>query len=342
VSPRLAGIRTGGYASVHVVPIGTVCSTRLGSKMHKTRHPVRRLAAWALLGIPFIAAAQGAAADPPIATIVAAERAEILKLAARPLDAPRLADESLRTLPMPLRRYFRFTLGEQPPAHIPALVRLTLEGTVRIPQEASAAGGVTRATPWLTHSGTEWLSLSAGNAAFHWHSLWLRPDGRHVEVRDKYDAGRSHILARLDGKEPLIDEEGDSADKADFLIRLFAEATQMPPYLLPSRYLRWEAVDEQHARAVLSDGAVRAEMVCRFAESGALERCDAQQRRLRVSGPQGGYAVPAQWSVTRSDYRTLAGMRVPTSAVVSWTLGAKTWDQVTLKLTALDTQGQQP
>ena len=307
---------------------------------HSLRH--RRLATCVMFGAPLIAAAQAPDAGPPIAAIVAAERAEMSTLAARALAAPTRADESLRTLPMPLRRYFRFTLGEQPPAHIPALVRLKLEGTVRIPQEASVAQGVTRATPWLTHSGTEWLSLSEGHAGFHWHSLWQRPDGRHVEVRDKYQRGRSHILARLDGREPLIDEEGDSADKADFLIRLFAEATQMPPYLLPSRYLRWEGVDEQHARAVLTDGSVRAEMVCRFAPTGALERCDSAQRRLRVSGPQGAYAVPAAWSVTRGDYRSFAGMRVPTSAVVSWTLAGQSWDQVTMKLTALELEGQQP
>jgi hypothetical protein len=276
---------------------------------------------------------QAPAFEPRLAAAAAQEEQQIAARATKPLAPP--AREDMRDMPAPLVRYFRYTMGQRPPQTIAPLVRLVLKGTVRIPQAASA-DGVTRATPWLEHNGTEILSLSADNAAFLWKSVWSRPDGRTVQIRDKYDQGQSHILAKVDGIEPLIEEAGDANDRADFLIRLFAESTQMPPYLLPNRYLRWEAVDNQHARAVLTDGTVRAEMVCRFAETGALERCESQQRRLRVSGPQGGYAVPAGWSVTRGDYREMSGMKVPTSATVTWWFKGQPWEQVTLSLQSLE------
>ena len=275
---------------------------------------------------------------PEMAQAVQREEQALLATARAPLPVPQDWAALQRTLPTPLQRYFAYTLASGPRATLPPVARLTLTGEVRIPTEAGTAG-VSKATPWMAHEGREIITLSQDNAGFLWNSHWLRPDGRGLDVRDKYEGGNSHILVKLDGTQALIDEAGDAQDRHDFLIRLFGEATQVPPYLLPSRLLQWRALNADQAVAVLSDGAVKAEMTCTFAASGALEKCEATKRMLRVSSEGGSTRVAAAWTVERSGYQEMAGLRVPTRGLVSWSLGGQRWEQVRLELRQLDLGG---
>lgn len=279
--------------------------------------------------------AQAQVKNPEMAQTVLREEQALVASARAPLSLAQEWPVLLQSLPAPLQRYFAYTLITGPRATLPPVARLTLVGEVRIPIEASATG-VARATPWMPHEGREIITLSQGNAGFLWNTHWQRPDGRGLDVRDKYESGQSHILVKLDGTQVMIDEAGDAQDRHDFLVRLFAEATQVPPYLLPSRYLQWRALDAYHAVAVLSDGAVQAEMTCAFAASGALEKCTTAKRQLRVSAADGPQRVPAAWTVERGEYREMAGLRVPTRGLVSWTLGTQRWEQVRLELKALE------
>lgn len=274
-------------------------------------------------------------ADPAMRATIDREILALLAAARAPL----VVDDSLPAdLPEPVRRYLRYTGADrQPPARF---ARFRFEGEVRLPLLGDARG-VERSTPWMRTVGRQYMAMSRAGLGYVWDSRWLIGEDTRIDVRDLYLDGRSHVWAvRSDGR-VMVDDRHDAIGRT-YMLRFFAEATQSPTMLRPGPHLRWEAVDDLHARAVVRDGTLEARMVCRFASDGALTRCESDDRMLRYNGDVAERWVGARWVMTRSDYREFAGLRVPTSMVVSWEFPTGPYEQVRARTVALDFDVLQP
>jgi hypothetical protein len=287
----------------------------------------------ALLGASLVAAAavttpqMRARVDGEIRTLIAESRQEAV------VDPAAIA-----RLPEPVQRYLRYTGADRvSPARF---ARFRFEGEVRLPITGDAQQ-VAQTTPWMAARGEQYMALSTAGPSYVWDSVWQAQPGTHIDVRDLYHRRDTHIWAiRSDGR-VLIDERHSTIGPT-YMIRFFAEATQSPTMLLPGAHLRWEPVDANHARAVAQDGAHTARMVCHFAASGELSRCESDDRMFRYTGNVPERWVSARWVMTRSDYRTFGALRVPTAMRVSWKLPGGEFEQLRWRTTEIDFDVREP
>lgn len=218
---------------------------------------------------------------------------------AQPPAAPPV--RGVDALPEPVRRYLRFAVpeGRAPIAY----ARMEHGGTFRLgPDEA-----------WLPMRAVEHFFTRP--PAFVWNARVRMAPGIAVAVRDSYVDGHGGVDARLLALVPVARATGPEVD-ASALLRWLAEAVWFPTALRGGPGLRWEAVDEAHARVVISDGALRATAVFTFAEDGRITAMESQDRYMSVGTAQ----VRTPWLGRYADYRAFGGVQAPTRAEVAWRL----------------------
>lgn len=150
--------------------------------------------------------------------------------------------------------------------------------------------------------------------------------------------GRRTALALLAAALPAIAAAMPSAMRQQVdaeIERLQAHADHAPAVdptaleRLPApvhRYLAHTGADRA-ARAVLRHGSTQASMDCHFESSGALTRCESDDRLLRYSAD-----VPERWIMTRTDYQVLGDLRLPTRMTAHWRLGESEFEQVRARI----------
>jgi hypothetical protein len=78
--------------------------------------------------------------------------------------------------------------------------------------------------------------------------------------------------------------------------------------------VRWEAVNEQSAKATVSDGPITLTLLFRFNEAGLIESFRAEAR----GGMVNKVMVQAPWEGRFSNYQKRDGMLVPLAGEVAW------------------------
>lgn len=291
----------------------------------------RRLVPLALLVLSLAepaAPARAGVVDPEMRTRVDAEITRLMADSQAPASA---RPESLATLPEPVRRYFKYTGADQ--AGVAQFTRFRFTGEVRLPLTGDASG-VRTATPWMPLQGEQYMTATAANLGYVWDTTWTRGDVGLISVRDLYAGGDTHIWARQSNGQDMVNESDHDINKT-YMVRFFAEATQSPTMLLPSQYLRWEAVSDSQARMVVNDRGETAQLLCDFSAEGALTQCQSDDRLLRFSAQKDKW-VKARWVMKRSDYRVSAGLRVPSVLEVIWRFGPDEFVQVRARVTEID------
>jgi hypothetical protein len=226
--------------------------------------------------------------------------AALLADATTPPDAPDRSAAAFAALPPPIRRYLRHVL---PPGTPPVRrVRIEQSGTFRTAPDAA----------WRPFTATQHATTAP--PGFVWdasiHVMPLLP----VRVLDAYHDGRGELCARLGGlvtvAAPAPSPDLDEGE----LLRYLAEAPLYPTALLPGRGVTWTAIDDDSARATLTDGATTASLVFHVNERNEVDR---------VSGTRGfthddGTVEPRPWTGVWRRYRRHDGLRVPTAGEVGW------------------------
>lgn len=199
---------------------------------------------------------------------------------------------AMRALPSPVQRYFAFALPE-PQAHYRA-VSLTAEGAFRRPMKegfaaTTAAQTIAVGTPALMFDAT--TPIGPG--------LWAR-------AYDFFADGRMEMRAKIASALTVVDESATESLNRTSLRRWLLESPLYPMALLPGGPVRWEPIDDQRARAVVSGFGLEAAMIATFRPDGSLASFDAEQ--------DGDLTTPYHGSgehAARSDYRRVAGMMIP-------------------------------
>ena len=185
------------------------------------------------------------------------------------------------------------------------------DGWKRVHATLHAAALLPRGAPAPTAPGYVWaatISLARGLSVRGW---------------DAYTRGRGHMLWRLAaGVLPLVSSAAPEVDQSA-LLRYLADAVYFPSALLPSPLLRWEAVGDHAARAILSGGpgAPTVAAVFHFGPGGEVLCMKTTDRARPLE--DGSVASDAHTVEYGGWARARCGVRVPTRATMTWDLSLR-------------------
>ncbi len=208
----------------------------------------------------------------------------------------------LDALPAPVARYLRLVLQDGQPIIRRARFRQEGEFLVRPPEG------------WRPFRATqEVATLPPG---FVWDATIRMAPGIGVWVRDGFVGESGSMRASLMGLMTMVAVEGTSDIAAGALHRYLAEAVWFPTALLPSQGVRWEALDDSTARALLSAGAVTVSLDFSFGPDGLVRSVFTDARMRDVDGR----GVPTPWRGRWYEFGKPAGWLIPVRGEVEWIL----------------------
>jgi hypothetical protein len=224
--------------------------------------------------------------------------------AARVLITPTSYDpRELEGLPAPVQRYFRTVLKEGQPLVV--AVSIEHAGTFNIGETTEQ---------WKPFSSTQ--SVVIQRPGFIWDARIRMAPGMIAHVHDAYIAGEGVLTAKLFGLLTVMKQPNAPELAHGELMRFFAEAAWYPTALLPSQGVFWEAIDDSHASATLTDGAVMVKLVFQFDSKGLISSVRSDGRHRRVDGVQ----VTVPWQGRFWGYEMQDGVLVPLNGEVEWLL----------------------
>ncbi len=164
-----------------------------------------------------------------------------------------------------------------------------------------------RAEQWFTGEGIE----------FRWQARVRMAPLVSACVLDSFEDGRGLLTARVLGFVRVAHSEGAATDRGE-AVRGLAELPWRPFAFRESPCLAWDIQAADKLRATFDDGKTQAWVEFRIDDEGHVLGAFAS-RRPRMAGKA---LVETDWSGTFAEYRTFAGVRVPTVAEVTWHLPA--------------------
>ncbi len=205
-------------------------------------------------------------------------------------------------VPAPVQRYFDYTFvnGGAEAATPITFVELTMAGDFRRPLTEGFSPTTAEQTIAV---GTPALMFSARTTMFP--GVWAR-------AYDAYAEGRMEMKAKVMSTLAVVDESETPELNQTSLRRWLLESPLYPAALLPGGDVRWEAIDETHARAIVAADGQEASLVATFRANGSLESFDAEI--------DGDLTTPYHGSgehVSRDDDRLVSGMMIPHSFMVA-------------------------
>jgi hypothetical protein len=220
------------------------------------------------------------------------------------------------SLPEPVRRHLRYAV----PAGAPAVrtVRLLHGGTFRTKPDAA----------WSPIEGEEYFTV--GKPGFVWAARMEPAPGLWIGVRDEAIDGRGNMLVKLYSTFGIADASGPEIDEGSRM-RWLAE-TPWFPTALAGKEIAWQAIDARTARATLLDAGLPVSLVFEFDDEGKI----SGMRGERYFDTGGGRAVLRPWFGHVGDYREIGGIRIPTSADVSWGLDNGPFTYARFHVTAVE------
>lgn len=211
-----------------------------------------------------------------------------------------ICEDKLRELPPPVLQWLRLTrsLDKEEPIRT---VTIRQEGMLRTKPEG-------RWMPFSAeqHSLLDWPS-------FIWNARIKAAPGIKIHGRDLYVNGHADMLIKLMGVFTLGHAYGHEINQGS-LVRYLAEMVWYPPAAL-SPYIRWEAIDDETARANISYGDIHASGTFYFQNTGEPARFVAQRYK-----EAGGTCTLEEWSVRMGAYTIFQDILIPAQGEVAWNL----------------------
>lgn len=220
-------------------------------------------------------------------------------------------------LPEPVQRYFRFVFPEGVPDGL-SYVEMEMNGMFRRPLTEGFA----------PTTGRQVIDLAEPNLVFSADTTIVWP--LWAIAYDSYTDGEMEMKARVLSTLTVVDEVSTPALNRTSLRRWLLESPVYPMALLPGGPVRWEPVDDNRARAIVSAFGEEASLVATFDERGALTRFDAEQ--------DGDLTTPYHGSgehVARGDYQMVQGMRLPHSFTIARAAGGDIFPFWEARITSL-------
>lgn len=243
------------------------------------------------------------------------EKAELLRYGL--VAAPRSVDlERLGTLPEPVRRYVTHTrASERTPWRI---AELQQQGALR-----TGADG-----KWVVFDSEQLYSLEP--PGFVWYADARVFPGVRLLALDKSIDGHASMNVAVMGAVPVVDARGPRVDLGAAL-RLWGELLAFPE-LVTDPHLRWEPIDDTHARVHVDQPPLAVSAVVDFNGQGLPIALHADRYRS-----VGGTEVLTPWTGHLSQWRELGGRLFPTEWRSVWHLREGDFEAVKLTVSSVRT-----
>ncbi|MEA2563031.1 MAG: hypothetical protein QOH06_4535 [Acidobacteriota bacterium] len=214
--------------------------------------------------------------------------------------------DQLAGLPAPVVRYFEFALTLDQQRDQP-LIR-----TARIEHEGEFRGSLD--APWSPFKSVQHFSVDP--PGFVWDAAIRMGPLMTVRVRDSYLEGNGSMRASVAGLIPVVNAWGRTDLASGALHRYLAESVWLPTALLPGAGVTWEPIDDNAARATLSDSGVSVSLDFRFNEKGEVVSVYTPGRYRDVNGK----GVQTPWEGQFRGYERMKSVMVPREGEVAWIL----------------------
>ncbi|MGB9610804.1 MAG: DUF6920 family protein [Bryobacteraceae bacterium] len=235
-------------------------------------------------------------------------------------------ESSTRTIRARLAGAMRTAAGSQHPANLPSLPlpvqRYLRRAVPRTPRPVTAVRIRQEGLFNLSESGERWVPFTATQLVtldppgFDWDARVRYAPGVAVYVRDGYVGGEGLTEARLFALWPLASVRGHGNVAVGQRLRFLAESPWYPALLLPGSGVRWETVDDRHARAILKDDRTETSLLFTFGEDDFVLAVRAEARPRST----GGSAIPTPWQGRFGSYVERQGFWIPREGEASWLL----------------------
>ena len=212
------------------------------------------------------------------------------------------------------------TIAASSDVSVPRLVR-------RHVQRALPDGGDVPAAVRLSQQGEMWRSpgarsmrfsaverLAVDRTAFSWQARFPALGPLGIRVTDAYDGEQGTLAVSVLGLP--VQRLGGAELSAGEALRYLAELPWVPYAMVCNHGLAWRPVDARRVEVRAASGDPRAVVEFEFDAAGDIVGTLAPARPRQV----GERWVPTPWEGSFSAYRTLGGVRIPTSAEVRWLL----------------------
>ncbi len=200
-------------------------------------------------------------------------------------------EADIAPLPLPLQRYFRYCgyLGTPKMSYMKASLHdvdfvMSKDKTIKIDYEQFN----------LVERPERYALISS--------SLFGVP----FEGLDSFENGTGRMKGTLAKVIPLFDQQGDQMDRA-CLVTWLAESLMLPNAALQD-LVKWEAVDDTHAKACISWEGISASGVFAFDKTGELLSFLTDDR---VAMGMDGKETKAEWSALYRAYQRVNGILQP-------------------------------
>jgi hypothetical protein len=213
---------------------------------------------------------------------------------------PKVYDpKEIEDLPTPVQRFFRTVLKDG--QAIVSAVKLSQVGQFNMSETEEAK--------WSPFSATQFV-ITQG-LGFDWDARIQMFLGLNVFVHDTYMRGEGNLQASLLGLFTVANMWNTPELNQGELLRFFAETAWYPTSLLPSQGVHWEAINDNSARATLTDGSTTVSLVFQFNAEGAIAtmRAEARYRDKLTTMP---------WVGRFWEYSVCNGMLIPLQGEVGW------------------------
>ena len=225
-----------------------------------------------------------------------------------PMGSATVDLQSLGKVPEPVARYFRYALPDG--QRKIQLARFHQTGELRSAPDSDQ---------WLRFAATQ--LISARPRAFLWDAKITLAPGIHIRVRDAYlhgaGSGKVSLLSAMTMGYDRNKPELNSAA----LYRYLAEAVWYPTALLPESGVQWQAIDEHHALAKLTDSNISVALEFRFNHVGEITGIYTEDRYGKFNGQYEKHP----WEGHFNNYQIFDGVKIPTEAEVGWHLPVGWW-----------------
>lgn len=183
----------------------------------------------------------------------------------------------------------------------PRLVRIRQRGEMRLSPKG----------PWHHFDAVQHLAVDRPGFLWRAHIGWLAP----LTVVDRFVEGEGALAVRLFGSIPLIETGGEAMAKGQ-IMRYLAELVWVPDAVLANPELEWREIGDGIVEVSAGSGPARGSVLLYFDRRGTIHTVVAEDRP-RI---ERGQVVPHHWEGWFSDYRVMAGYRIPRRGEVSWLL----------------------
>lgn len=237
---------------------------------------------------------------------------ETLLATARTPSTRIVRESDLHVLPAPVQRWLR-TSGVVGTA-IPTTVRLSQEGEFRL--------GANK--PWMPFHATQHYTTNP--PGYLWQVSMRMFPLIDVAGRDRYFEGTGEIEMRLASIIPVARASGGNLDRAS-LLRYLNEMMWFPAAaILPN--ISWEAIDDTHARATLTDADRSVSAIFVF---------DDQDRLIDMTAERWNDSEQTErpWSTPLSAWGEFEDIVVPIAGIGRWGAGEDIYDYIRLRITDL-------